>query len=355
MNTWIYGNGGYGQRLFQEFQLNKLDFSGFITLREELVKNDFSSARKVVKPGDIVYLGVFNHLTDLDNIIRDLNDLGAARVITPGEYMLNNPFSNMETYFLSPDPNKYASENQIKEIVTMLADQESESVLQGLWNYQKTGIYKKIIRSDRHEVQYLATTLPEGAFKAWHAGKLMWIDFGSFDGDTVKSLFRYRESTEDSFICIEPDEINFRNLKFSLAELPVRSIALNVASGNSDTFIQFDSGNGLSSKLDSKEINLQYSNPIATIKLDSLLHNWGITHIKMDIEGSEMLTLLGSVKTLVDQRPRIAVAIYHKPLDLYEIPKFLMNTLNEYSWFVRSYGAHGYDTIIYGIPREIYP
>jgi FkbM family methyltransferase len=45
--------------------------------------------------------------------------------------------------------------------------------------------------------------------------------------------------------------------------------------------------------------------------------------IKLDIEGAELAALQGAIKTLERDRPRLAVALYHRPMDLFDIPRWL--------------------------------
>lgn len=45
--------------------------------------------------------------------------------------------------------------------------------------------------------------------------------------------------------------------------------------------------------------------------------------IKLDIEGAELAALRGALRTLVRHKPALAISVYHKPEDLFEIPLFL--------------------------------
>ena len=90
---------------------------------------------------------------------------------------------------------------------------------------------------------------------------------------------------------------------------------------------------------------------ISVLTLDDLCVNFKPTHIKMDIEGAEASAIRGGLSVLSMVRPRLAISIYHTPTDILEIPKLLMTILENYSWFIRTYGAHGSDTIIYGLPN----
>lgn len=72
-----------------------------------------------------------------------------------------------------------------------------------------------------------------------------------------------------------------------------------------------------------------------------------IDFIKLDIEGSELASLNGAVKTIKKYKPKLAIAAYHKYDDYYEIPKFI-NELNlKYRFYFASYTLTGTDTVIY--------
>ena len=57
--------------------------------------------------------------------------------------------------------------------------------------------------------------------------------------------------------------------------------------------------------------------------IDNKLNGRKATYIKMDVEGSELESLKGSSKTIRKYRPRLAISLYHKPEDVFEIPVFL--------------------------------
>lgn len=50
--------------------------------------------------------------------------------------------------------------------------------------------------------------------------------------------------------------------------------------------------------------------------------NEKVTFIKMDIEGAELETLKGASRLIAEQKPKLAVCVYHKPEDIFTIPEF---------------------------------
>lgn len=58
--------------------------------------------------------------------------------------------------------------------------------------------------------------------------------------------------------------------------------------------------------------------PVCTF--DTFFTDMGINLIKMDIEGYESNVIKGAEKYIRDVSPFMAIAVYHKPTDLYAIP-----------------------------------
>lgn len=55
--------------------------------------------------------------------------------------------------------------------------------------------------------------------------------------------------------------------------------------------------------------------------------------IKIDVEGSEMKVLKGSMEMIRRERPRLAVCVYHRNQDIVEIPLLLHNIMPDYKFF----------------------
>ncbi len=77
--------------------------------------------------------------------------------------------------------------------------------------------------------------------------------------------------------------------------------------------------------------------------------------IKMDIEGSEQKALLGAQNTILNDRPQLAISIYHSLDDFTKIPIYLSNLLKDknYSFRLGHYSPKIHETVLYAIPEEI--
>lgn len=88
-----------------------------------------------------------------------------------------------------------------------------------------------------------------------------------------------------------------------------------------------------------------------SIEADSIDHicTRPVTFIKMDVEGAEYRALLGAREAIKKYKPKLAVCIYHKPEDIWELP-WLIHQLNpEYGFYFRHYSFTNYETVLYAL------
>ena len=91
-----------------------------------------------------------------------------------------------------------------------------------------------------------------------------------------------------------------------------------------------------------------------SIKADSIdnkLKGRKATYIKMDVEGSELEALKGSIETIKKYRPKLAISLYHKPEDVIEIPVFLEKLDLGYKYYLRHYQTRMEETVLYSVPE----
>lgn len=70
---------------------------------------------------------------------------------------------------------------------------------------------------------------------------------------------------------------------------------------------------------------------------------------KMDIEGAGQEALKGCSQIIREYRSKLAICVYHKPKDLYQIPLMIKRMNPEYKLYMRQYTNDWYDTVLYAI------
>ena len=90
---------------------------------------------------------------------------------------------------------------------------------------------------------------------------------------------------------------------------------------------------------------------IKAIKLDDILIKEAVatTFIKMDIEGAELNALKGAKQTILAHRPKLAISIYHKPEDIWQIPSYILSLHKDYDLRIRPYSLTGNELVLYAV------
>ena len=76
-----------------------------------------------------------------------------------------------------------------------------------------------------------------------------------------------------------------------------------------------------------------------------------VDFIKMDIEGFELPALAGAERVIDQFRPRLAISLYHRPEDIFEIPLWIGNRFPWYSLHLDHYTIHHEETVLFAWPR----
>ncbi len=81
--------------------------------------------------------------------------------------------------------------------------------------------------------------------------------------------------------------------------------------------------------------------------LDEYLSGEKVTFIKADIEGKEYDMLLGAVKLISEQKPKLAICVYHRPDDLLRIYSLLKSLRGDYRFSLRHHSPNYCETVLY--------
>lgn len=172
----------------------------------------------------------------------------------------------------------------------------------------------------------------------------VFVDAGAFQGETDGDFVKWTNNSYEKIFAFEPMESNVEICRKRYAENNIKNIDLfSKGTWSENGQISFSEG------ASQGQIDINGTNAIETIKIDDAVAGYDgkITFIKMDIEGAELEALRGVKETIQKDRPRMAICIYHKPEDLYEIPQYLLSLVPEYRFKVRQYTSMNWETVLY--------
>lgn len=173
--------------------------------------------------------------------------------------------------------------------------------------------------------------------------KEVFVDCGGFDGDTAVKFIERCGGKYDDIIIFEPELCKKADIENNMSDYHYKFYQAGVWSEN--TRLYFNALETVGSHV--SETESDYT--IEVMALDETVYDKRPTFIKMDIEGSEQEALKGCKRIIKDFRPKLAVCVYHKPDDLYEIPALIKRLNPEYHLYLRQYSNSRYETVLYAI------
>lgn len=179
----------------------------------------------------------------------------------------------------------------------------------------------------------------------FHEKDEIFIDCGAYNGDTIVDFLTWSNAVYKKIYAFEIDSFNYKSCKETISRFGVKNIeVINKGLLNKDGFVLFQEGRGSGSHI-TKHGNTQV--PVTTI--DNYLKGEKATFIKMDIEGCELAALMGAENTIKKFHPKLAIAIYHKPNDIIEIPLYIWKIAPDYKFYFRHYRASRRESVLYAI------
>lgn len=187
-----------------------------------------------------------------------------------------------------------------------------------------------------------------------------FVDAGAFVGDTVERFVWENLGTFRHIHAFEPGKRQYAALKQRVARLATEwafnpdSVSLvnaGLSSSTSRMLCTFEHDfplrHGLTSAtgdVNASTVDASYSE---VFSLDSYLAGRPVSLIKADVEGMEMDLLRGARATILANRPKLAVCVYHYPSDLYEVAEFLRELVPEYKFSLRQHAPIFGDFVLY--------
>jgi len=182
------------------------------------------------------------------------------------------------------------------------------------------------------------------------------IDAGAGWGDT-SLLFAHEAGRLGSVFSFEfiPSSIEIikKNLDIN-PEIKGRIRIINKAVWSESNKTVYYDDNGPASKV-TFDPEDELKKQIYTLSIDDFVSENNlnkIDFIKMDIEGTELEALKGALHTLRIFRPKLAIAVYHRLSDFFDIPGFIESLNLGYKFYLRHFSIHSEETILFAKAKK---
>lgn len=333
----IYGCGVLGRDLYQILSARGIRVRGFVDkMRAGEISADSGTAilaPEAITDGQWLVQSINNPQFPLREINRDLAQRG-ARLLNPLQAMW---WCGGRLLWMDR-PDIYV--NDLDRIVRIgqRLERDDRARYAGVWRDRLTGEFETLY--DTAPSPYFPPDLPA------IPSELNLVDCGAFDGDVARQAVAAGRRVR-WLAAFEPDPENFDKLKAWLAHGPdgMKAIALPAAVGNENRILSFAGGHASSSRLDPNG-----RSQVPCVRLDDVLFRFPINYLKLDVEGAEADALRGAANIIRRRRPHLAVSIYHRPRDLFELPQLIDELSPGYRYHLRLHATAGIDSVLYAIP-----
>ena len=183
-----------------------------------------------------------------------------------------------------------------------------------------------------------------------------FVDGGCYNGADAIRFAQLTQGNYSKILAFEPDRRCWEVCKEKLQDAGVERVELLqaglsdktemvslVASANGGSFIM-DLDDNVAPNVNRPQARVE---EIPTMLLDDLTSDTKIGMIKMDIEGAEFNALHGAEKTILRDKPFLAICVYHRRGDILAILDYLHSLVPEYRFWLRQDGPLAYDTVLF--------
>lgn len=348
----------------------------FAHLNDEISKKIFEARMQYAKTGDLGYI------TGLESKYRNLNSdmqvyvekiqKGAHCLIygagVAGHYLAGR-FKNFGVIidaFIDPDESKGPVDEQTGiKVITEKDLAENKALYDGktlVISYPVKPVADEIRKRLINDIGISENNIIGGIFD-WRNNQGQYFDYfearenevfvdcGCFDGATCYNFAGWCGSKGfDHIYSFEADPKNYARAKEILAPLGKCDLyPYGTADVNKKVYFAADAfeTSCIISKEEAEKRNFEGVEEIEVRALDDVLEGKKITYIKMDIEGAEYEALQGARKLIMENRPRMAISVYHKFEDFVILADLVLKMHPDYRIAFRHYGYDDLETVMY--------
>lgn len=167
----------------------------------------------------------------------------------------------------------------------------------------------------------------------------VFVDAGGYDGDTAEA-FITRDPGYGAVHLFEPSATNMARARRRLAglrDIHFHEVGLSDAHGR--VFFDPDAGSA-------SAVTTAGAQSIPVVRLDDV-PTGPVSVIKMDLEGWETRALEGARDRIARDRPRLAIAVYHRASDFRDVSRFALALHPDYRVYLRHYTQGWSETVMF--------
>lgn len=288
-NIWIWGSGMFGKRVLKALTDNNIQVNGIIDIDKSKAGSVLGKQITIYPPEDVDFKNIDCLIISMFKNISDAVDLAVKKGMNEKNIIVFNDYIPTKN-----DKNQYFDE------IVMLNNGE------------------------------------------------VFVDVGAFDLETslcFSDKCIQNNITDYKIIAFEPSKESYKKcLEITKKNSDINISLVNAGLYCENTVLGFDETKSSASCIDKNNDNL-----IRFLTLDEYTDD-KITFIKMDIEGAELNALKGCKNTIINNKPKLAICVYHKAEDIIEIPMYIKELVPEYKLYLRHYSNCHAETVLYALP-----
>ena len=342
--VWIFGAGQFGRDLCAALQRAGHHVAGFVETRSgaaevqglPLINWQQWSPEHHASP---LCIGIFNRGMPLDELEALAHRNGASQVFLPWDlyHLLRQ---ELGWRFWLSEPECILSQLQLLErAMDCLDDDSSKRCMLDIAAF-RLGLNTAYGSFQHAENQYFNPLTLQGL-----QGKpVRYVDGGAYNGDTFLELCSLTDIS--AAYLFEPDADNYAQLVSNIGQRAGHVQCLPLGLSDHYGVLSFNAGMG-----EGASITQNGASHIAVAALDTVLAGHTVDFIKLDVEGAELQALQGATHLVQRSRPVLALSLYHRPQDLWELPLALADMCENYRLSIRQHFANSFDSVLYAVPR----
>lgn len=334
----IFGAQNLGAKLLEQFERAGINVIGFIDNDKRKIGSEFKG--KVVYSLDDIsnqHMIVVASTTYLGEIMKQLKDLNYSHAI-PCQILplcFKELFPDIEPAFSGIHEDLTENRDKYLNLFFSLDDSESKKVLNNLIGFRfhiDPFLLKPSFKEEYFDEDLLILK-----------DKEVFVDGGGCKG-AVTAKFISKVKNFKSVYVFEPDKSLVMQMRKVFSDYKnIHIVGKGLYSENKVAY--FNATGGLDGS-----ISITGTEKVELVKLDDFL-TVVPTFIKLDVEGAELQVLHGAKNHIKQSKPKMAIALYHQPSDLWKLPEAIIKMNPEYKFYLRHYSDSIFETILYCIPE----